>query len=199
MTTFAKTEMNRIAEASEATARDSFIFATKAQMKKALEKGFVICNESVTDGNKIAWKTTPEGDAFIRETNPTGTETETETPAENAGATDGAKIIMGYEIKKLSDISAFENAKVGREGKYPFESLGVMEYFDVPATADNPTPWKSLQSTVSTASRRYAKVTGTKTGKSGKELNTYEFERRFKVIKATNENGEPVARVARVQ
>jgi hypothetical protein len=193
--TFAKAEITRLQECNTATLAGSFTFATQKQMEKALAAGLVECNTEITDGKAIAWKTTAAGIQFVAEMS--GARAPNATPAQTGN--ENGVIVMGYEIGTLEDLSAFNKAsKTGREGKYPFDALQPKQFFDVPATADNPTPWKSLQSTVSTASRRFATVTGTKTGKSGKALNEYEFERKFKVVRAKNAAGDDVARVARV-
>jgi hypothetical protein len=84
----------------------------------------------------------------------------------------------------------------GRTNKYPFADFAapttgadgtvITARIFVPATAAMPDPAKSLSSTVSAASRVYARVVGSKPGKNRKgeaiQKNIYEFDRKFSVV-----------------
>lgn len=95
----------------------------------------------------------------------------------------------------------------GRKHKYPFADFPAPEMIDgktvphrifVPATEAMPNPAKSLSSTVSQASRDYARVVGEKPGKdrTGKDImrKTYEFDRKFAILpgEATDSAGNVV-------
>lgn len=190
----AKAEITRLQECHEATIGGTYIMATRKQMEKALANELATCNDEIADGKTIAWRTTENGEKFLA-----SLEMPFElTPDAPHSAQTGGPIIMGFEIKTFTNPEEFMKVgKTGRESKYPFDHLELNQGFDVEPTSDNPEPWKSLQSTVSTASRRFATVTGTKTGRTGKALNEYEFERRFKVVKVKADDGAFVARVIR--
>jgi hypothetical protein len=98
----------------------------------------------------------------------------------------------------------------GGSAKYPFDDLVApvkveggrdkVDGFFVPVTDDKPEPWKSLQSAVSAASRRYGEKTGEKTftkkdGTPGKR-DVYSYGRKFGLSKGEHE-GKPGAWVTR--
>lgn len=89
---------------------------------------------------------------------------------------------------------------------YPFDALEVGQSFFVPATEDMPNPGKSLASTVSSASKRYATENGTRIiNRRNRETNemhqvevpAYEYERKF-IVRTVEENGVKGARVWRI-
>lgn len=108
------------------------------------------------------------------------------------------KTKMSYEIVNVGNIEDF--AKRTRESapKYPFADLEVGQGFPVYPTEDMPEPWKSLQSTVSTASKRYATVIGQETNENGKVRNKYDYDRKFAVKRVKAEDGTSYAMVARI-
>lgn len=108
------------------------------------------------------------------------------------------KTKMSYEIMTVDNLEDFTKRTRVAAPKYPFDDLAVGQGFPVYPTEDMPEPWKSLQSTVSTASRRYATVTGTTTTETGKVRNEYEYERKFAVKRAKDANGNSFAMVARI-
>jgi len=88
----------------------------------------------------------------------------------------------------------------GRGGEvYPFDEMGVGQSFFVAASADKPNPAKSLASTVSSATARYAVPAedgSTKTNKKGETVPLMVETRKF-VVRSVEENGVKGARVWR--
>jgi hypothetical protein len=197
-------------DAHAATMAGSFIYATRGQMQALLDAGLVECNEAVAEGNKIAWRTTMLGN--VHPVNMPEIATQSDLPSESGAATqetqnetsgeaphETGRKVMNYELKKVANLDEFlKTSKTGRASKYPFDAMEVGDAFDIEPTAETPEPWKTLASSINTASKRYAKVTGTKTTPSGKTVNVYEFERKF-AMRAHTENGKTVARVVRFQ
>ena len=76
-----------------------------------------------------------------------------ETPAPTPRATPvvptgGFQIISGFAMP--------ENKPRGRQAStYPFEQLELGQSFFIAATEDNPTPWRRMNSTVSSANKRF--------------------------------------------
>ena len=112
----------------------------------------------------------------------------------------GTTALNAESEKKMADAPKFlisPKAEVkrgsGRSDKYPFAEFpaptedGQTAKFFVPATDNMPEPWKSLQSTISTASKRYAKPSGKTKKVAGKDRPEYDYERRFRVFRATHE------------
>jgi len=90
---------------------------------------------------------------------------------------------------------------------YPFDALEVGQSFFVPATDEMPNPGKSLASTVSSASKRYATENGTRTiNRKNKETGemepvevpAYKYDRKF-MVRTVEENGVKGARVWRIE
>lgn len=105
----------------------------------------------------------------------------------------------------------------GRKHKYPFadfpaptagtdasgKPVTITAKIFVPATEAMPNPAKSLSSTVSQASRDYARVIGEKPGKdrTGKAImrKTYEFDRKFSIVPGVDGAGNKGAYIERVK
>jgi hypothetical protein len=187
-----------IAEATNDPAR-GFVYMTEKSVKVLLDAGLVECNNAMQDGNgNVAVRATKAGiDALASPVEPEtneGTEI-MDTPAATAAPfaiEDGVKI---PSIKRSGAAASI----------YPFDKLAVGQSFFVPATEAMPNPGKSLASTVSSASKRYATENGTR------EINrkvdgvmtkvtvpAYEYERKF-VVRSVEENGVKGARVWRVE
>lgn len=211
MVTLSKAETARLAECVDKTLAGSYTMNTVKQFEAASGAGFVESNPSIADGKTIAFRATADGIAFIQNMRQREADaaafasgTPAPQPSETTPATVAAPTVWSnktmFNIVTVDNIEEFAKAsgKRNRETKYPFDALAVGQGFDVPPTADRPEPWKSLQSTITTASRRYATVTGTKVNAKGKTVNEYAFSRKFAVRKVTLADGSAVARVARI-
>lgn len=88
-----------------------------------------------------------------------------------------------------------------RQEKFPFSTMAVGDQFVIPATAAKPEPWKSYQSTVSGAQRRFADVVGmklkTNTDGTTKEIEDLRYTKRFTIFRAVADDGTVVAVVER--
>lgn len=236
MTTIPKTEIRRLSECAGATnSPTGFMLEKPARFKMALAQGFVDSNETIAEGDKIAFRITSTGMQYLVSEeaqevlgvdepasepapenwneavnslhNPVDIHTahgtleatpQTFTPPQQTAQTGKPKMSQ-YQVITVGNLEEFtKRTRNAGDRKYPFDSLEVGQGFAVYPTADMPEPWKSLQSTVSTASRRYAEVTGTYVDKAGKERNRYRFERKFAVKKQRDANGYDFAMVARI-
>jgi hypothetical protein len=63
---------------------------------------------------------------------------------------------VSVKIRTGIVVPARTRAGRGREEKYPFSTLKVGDGFHIPVTADMSQPWKTLQSTISSANARFA-------------------------------------------
>lgn len=161
-----------------------YFMATPKQVEKLLADGMVEQNTDIVDGDKIATRATEKGIAAMNETS-TGT---TGTAPAAASA---------FEI---DDYVPAMTSRGGRTSVlYPFDTLEVNKSFHIPATEKRPNPAKSLASTVSAASKKYATDTGqTKTTPKGNTVPVLSFTRKFavKAVGAEDPRG-PGARVVR--
>lgn len=97
----------------------------------------------------------------------------------------------------MSEFKIYDNVPVpvpGKRGggkrteKYPFSQLEVGQAFVIPASEEHPEPWKSFQSTVAGAQRRYATLRGEKARRNRKTgeikmVQDWEPTRVFKLYK----------------
>lgn len=171
------------------------------EMEKA---GLVEHNPSMPDPNDptaFATRATEQGKEKIMndQTATEQTTTEQTQGAEGAGS-NVVKHVGGFAIMKV----AIPTPK--RASEYPFDELpaplnGEAFGFFVPATTDRPDPWKTLASTVSSASARYRDEVGkeTRTVKGEKkEVAKFEYSRKFAVNKG-EQNGVVGAWITRIQ
>lgn len=111
-------------------------------------------NADIKDGDKVAVRLSEAGQALAAAT-PAPAPTSTVKPS--------------FEIE--DNVTMPTVSATGGAATYPFANLNVGQSFHVPATAAMPNPAKSLASTVSSATARYAEETGeTETV----EVNVYE-------------------------
>ena len=109
----------------------------------------------------------------------------------------------------MSKIEIYTNApepparKATRTEKFPFSTMEVGQAFFIAATKDKSEPWKSYQSTVSGAQRRFAEEDGTKTRKNRKTgesvaVTAYKPTKKFKIYEGelSGVNGAWVKRTA---
>lgn len=106
------------------------------------------------------------------------------------------------KIEVYNDLPDPPARKATRVEKFPFSTLEVGQGFTIAATAEKPKPWKSYQSTVSGAQRRFAEADGTKTRKNRKSgesvaVTHYKPTRKFKIYEGKLADGSSVAIVKR--
>lgn len=175
-----------------------YMFVAATDDARALaEAGLIEVNPEVTnEAGEAAARATEAGTKFM--------ETQTADTGTEAPKTAAPKI----EFKRGRKAPAPERVRTGKPDLYPFADLEAPnedgnDYFFVAATAERPDPWTSLASTVSTASKRYARKTGeeqyvsAKTGET-KTRNTYENDRKFKLTRG-KEDGVDGAYIERTK
>lgn len=195
MTNLSKGQADKLANIVAATQSEAgMCYMTEKSVQLLVDAGYVECNITMTDpddAKKVAVRATPTGMAY--EETPTTTEG-TKTMNSPFAIDDGVAIPA---IKRSGSATSI----------YPFDALEVGQSFFVPATEDMPNPGKSLASTVSSASKRYATQNGTRTinrrnKETGEmepvEVPAYDYERKF-MVRSVEENGIKGARVWRVE
>ena len=113
---------------------------------------------------------------------------------------------MSEEFKvydNLPDPAPRKRGGAIRTEKYPFSKLEIGQAFVIPVSENHPEPWKSLQSTVSGAQRRFATVDGEKTRrnrKTGTEktIQNWVPTRKFRLYEIKLEDGSSAAAVKRI-
>ena len=120
--------------------------ATAAEVEKLTKAKLVETNTEISDGDKFAVRATEAGVAEAAKTATTTTAAPVSAiPIVRAG-TEGAPTL---------DLSAF--AKRTRTAfNYDFDSMNVGDHFFIGATEARPNPAKSIASTISAATKKYA-------------------------------------------
>ena len=138
--------------ASMANAETPYHMASEAEIAGLAKEGLVETNPDIRDGDKLAVRATDKGLQVNQDNSgntggaPAGGNTSTTSAATSAFA--------------IEDGIALPAGRGGRNANvYPFDQLGVNQSFHVPATEAKPNPAKSLASTVSSATKRYADQT----------------------------------------
>ncbi len=152
-----------------------YFMATPKQVEKLLADGMVEQNTDIADGDKVATRATEKGITALNEA----------TATTGSGATAST-----FEIEDGVQ-------KKGRRGGrssilYPFDDLNVGQSFHIPATTERPNPSKSIASTVSAATKKWATPTGqTKKSPKGNDIPVLSYTRRFSVeaVDATDPKG----------
>lgn len=172
--------------AAIAASAEGFIYAAAADVAPFVAEGLVETNEGIKDeaGNiavRLKTATATEGTSTVNTAN-------TAAPAASAAPSSFA----------IEDGIAMPTASGrGRGGNvYPFDALNVGQSFFVPNTAEKPNAAKSLASTVSSATARYAEVVEGqfKTNKKGEQVPVTRETRKF-VVRSV-EGGARVWRTA---
>lgn len=183
-----------------------YVHMSEKSVKVLLDAGMVECNTEMTDA---------QGNPAVRAT-PEGIETMNTTPDNAASEATAAAPQTEFVIE---DVPLPNITRGGTSAsKYPFDTLEIGQSFFVPATEDMPNPGKSLASTVSSASKRYATKNGTRTinrkadealaAERGVEVgamvevevDAYDYARKFKVRTIKDDAGNITgARVGRVE
>lgn len=178
------------------------IYVPESVFAPLVEAGLVEINSAMTDehGN-IATRATQKG---IDSVQPNGDNTSeaseasanSETAATETGKTEKVKTM--FKIEDSIPVPTISGR--GRGGNvYPFDELAVGQSFFVPNSEDKPNAAKSLASTVSSATARYAVPSedgATKTNKAGEVVPVMVETRKF-VVRSVEEDGVKGARVWR--
>lgn len=160
-----------------------FLFAPESVYAPLVSAGFVEVNpELKNDAGDLATRATESGIAYVNDEVPGNKPVET--------------VAVGAFV--LETGVAIPKSKRGRSGDlYPFDKMEVGHSFFVAATESKPNPAKSLASTVSSATARYAVPgEGTKTNRKGETVPVMVETRKF-AVRAVEENGVKGARIWR--
>lgn len=154
-----------------------YLMATQKSVEPLLKDGLAETNAEIKDGDKIATRATDKGIA--------------EYEAQKAAEANGGEAASTFEI---DDGVPMPTARGGGRTSilYPFDKLEVGQSFHIAATADKPNPSKSIASTVSAATKKYATETGeTKTTPKGNTVPVLNYTRKFsvKAVDATDPKG----------
>lgn len=131
------TRANRVLkEVVDKTLEGGFLHTPKDVHDYLIEKGFVEINpEIINEAGEVATRATEAGIAKIPKEEKIMQETK-------------------FEIENVAVTKTRRSS--GKASIYPFDSLEVGQSFFVPSSDEKPEPWKTMQSTVATATRRYA-------------------------------------------
>lgn len=186
-------EFAKLEEAIKAS-EQGYVFAQAAKVAAFVSAGLVETNETIVDSEgaiavRLA-QVANSGEAQATET----AEAQTQVQTAETGTTEKVKTM--FQIEDSVPVPAISGR--GRGGTtYPFEQLAVGQSFFVPNTEDKPNAAKSLASTVSSATARYAVPAedgSTKTNKKGETVPVMVETRKF--IVRSVEGGARVWRTA---
>jgi len=145
----ASVALNMVALAAIVEAGEGGTYGTEADLRPLSDAGFVEVNpDNTNEAGEFAVRATAAGIAKVAET---------AAPAPVASKSNFAVADVPADIMTAAN----EKRRATRGGgeKYPFDALEVGKGFFVEATAKMPEPAKSLASTVSSATSRYAEET----------------------------------------
>jgi len=176
----------------EATKAGSFVYTSASVHGPLIEAGLVEVNPAMSnEAGELATRATQKG----IEMTATGTQETAAVETANAApvtASGGFAIEAGVPMPSISGR--------GRTGTtYPFDKMEAGHSFFVPNSEDKPNAAKSLASTVSSATARYAVPAAdgsTKANKAGEQVPVMVETRKF-VVRSVEENGVKGARVWR--
>ncbi len=165
-------ERRLLAEAADALTTNNPGMATKADLKALLtypaDHGgpLVEVNEGIKDGDKIAFRATPNGVAVATTLGIGPAAAPAGNPADNTnppGATVPPVVAPAEPVKTEfvleTGVAIPPIKRGGRAGtgtKYPFEQMQVQQSFFIPKTAENPKPAKRIASVVSNWNKKYS-------------------------------------------
>lgn len=177
-----KTPAFDLAAVIKATEAGSFVYTSEQAHATALAEGLVEVNPSMkNEAGELATRATAKGIESMNQN--------------TAPAADAAASKPSFTIDDNVPLAPVTGR--GRGGEtYPFDKLAVGQSFFVPNTVEKPNVAKSLASTVSSATRRYAEVIEGETRKDrkGNEVPALRETRKF-VLRAV----EGGARIWRTQ
>lgn len=175
------------------------IYTAPAVHGPLVEAGLVEINPAMTNENgEVATRATQKGIESLDSaaTVADNATSETQTATAEIGTTQKAKTM--FKIENSIPVPTISGR--GRGGNvYPFDQLEAGQSFFVANSEDKPNAAKSLASTVSSATARYAVPAedgSTKTNKKGEVVPVMVETRKF-VVRSVEENGVKGARVWR--
>lgn len=166
------------------------MFTSPAVHKPLVKEGFVEINPSMTNDDGIATRATQAGIDFLSPA--AGSEFGNEETA--AGSASNFVLEDSVPVPAASGRGRTANT-------YPFDKMEVGQSFFVPNTEKKPNAAKSLASTVSSATNRYAvpkEPAETRTNRKGREVPVMVETRKF-IVRSVEENGVAGARVWRTK
>ena len=177
----------------------SGMFVPESVYAPLVEAGLVEINPAMTNENgEVATRATQAGIESLDSGAIVVDNATTEANSETAATGKTEKVKTMFQIENDVPVPAISGR--GRGGNvYPFEVLAVGQSFFVPNSESKPNAAKSLASTVSSATARYAVPAedgSTKTNKKGKTVPVMVETRKF-VVRSVEENGVKGARVWR--
>lgn len=169
-----------------------FAYANAATAEKYEAMGLIESNPGIVDEKgRIAVRLKPE--------NQVQSQNQTEQPADQQPA---KKVIQVMQILTSDEGFTPIKRKGGRTGtsKYPFAQLEIGQSFFVSATEENPTPEKSLASTITAQNLKYSEpVEGeTRINRKGVEVPVRKQIRKFEMQKGEL-HGVAGVRISRVE
>lgn len=198
-TAAAETAIVTIGLAEIVAAGANGIYTSPAVHGPLVEAGLVEINPAMTNENgEVATRATQTGIESLDSaaTVADNAASETQTATAETGTTQKAKTM--FKIEDAIPVPTISGR--GRGGNvYPFDQLEVGQSFFVANDESKPNAAKSLASTVSSATARYAVASedgATKTNKKGEVVPVMVETRKF-VVRSVEENGVKGARVWR--
>lgn len=158
--------------AAMANADAPYHMATEKEVAGLAKENFVETNAEIRDGDKIAVRATDAGQAAFAASQPA------------AGGNSEGNATMTTNSNFVTGTGFVPSQARGGRGRsvYDFDGLEVGGFIFVPVSEDKPNPAKSLASTVSSATQRYAEPTGeTKKNKKGEDVPVLRETRKFNV------------------
>lgn len=138
--------------AAMANADAPFHMATEKEIAGLIKENLVETNTEIRDGDKIAVRATDAGTAAHNAAQPQA------DAGSNANNTEGNATMTNTANAFVTGTGFVPSAVRGGKGRnlYDFDSLEVGGFIFVPKSDDKPNPAKSLASTVSSATARFA-------------------------------------------
>lgn len=175
------------------------MFVPESVYAPLVEAGLVEINPGMTDENgNVATRATQKGIESLDSAATVAYNATSEATSATAATGETQKVKTMFKIEDSIPVPTISAR--GRGGNvYPFDQLEVGQSFFVANSEDKPNAAKSLASTVSSATARYAVASedgATKTNKNGETVPVMVETRKF-VVRSVEENGVKGARVWR--
>ena len=175
------------------------MFVPESVYAPLVEAGLVEINPGMTDENgNVATRATQKGIESLDSAATVADNATSEATSATAATGETQKVKTMFKIEDSIPVPTISGR--GRGGNvYPFDQLEVGQSFFVANSEDKPNAAKSLASTVSSATARYAVASedgATKTNKKGEVVPVLVETRKF-VVRSVEEDGVKGARVWR--